>query len=51
MRWIWVIAAGAYFYAKAQNTCNSPHVITSLPFIQTGLTTCGTGDDYSNVDA
>lgn len=33
------------------STCLNPIVIPSLPFTQTGRTTCGFGDDYSSVDA
>jgi len=33
----------------AQNTCASPHAITSLPFSQANLTTCGKVNDYQNL--
>ncbi|MEZ4888925.1 MAG: gliding motility-associated C-terminal domain-containing protein [Chitinophagales bacterium] len=33
--------------SNAQNTCSNPTAINSLPFAQTNLTTCGTGDDYT----
>jgi hypothetical protein len=32
-------------------TCGNPHVIGSLPFTATGLTTCGAGNDYTSADA
>ncbi len=32
-------------------SCANPIVIPSLPFSQTGKTTCGFGDDYSSLDA
>lgn len=35
----------------AGSTCLTPQIIPSLPFNQTGQTTCGYGDDYSSVDA
>ncbi|MEM7038010.1 MAG: hypothetical protein AAF570_13585, partial [Bacteroidota bacterium] len=37
-------------YAKidAQNTCATAQAIPSFPFNQTGLTTAGTGDDYTS---
>lgn len=31
----------------AGSTCGNPLVVNTLPFNQTGLTTCGYGDDYS----
>lgn len=31
--------------------CNNPFTIASLPFNQTGMTTCGFGDVYSSLDA
>jgi len=35
------------FISNAQNTCADAIVIGSIPYNQTGLTTCGAGDDYS----
>jgi hypothetical protein len=35
----------------AGSTCGNPVTIPSLPFTQTGRTTCGFGDDYSSLDA
>lgn len=32
-------------------SCVTPFVIGSLPFNQTGMTTCGFGDDFSSADA
>lgn len=32
-------------------TCGSPVAITSVPYVQTGLSTCGAGDDYSSSDS
>lgn len=29
-------------------SCSNPHVIASLPFTATGLTTCGAGNDYQS---
>ncbi len=41
-----------YFYAFGQgNTCANPEVISALPFTQTGMTTCGFGNDYNSADA
>lgn len=34
-----------------QQTCIDPHVINSLPFVATGLTTAGIGNDYGPSDA
>jgi hypothetical protein len=33
------------------STCGNPHVVPSLPFTATGLTTCGNGNDYTSFDA
>jgi hypothetical protein len=32
-------------------TCGNPHIIPSLPFTATALTTCGAGNDYTAADA
>lgn len=32
-------------------TCSSAYAIPNLPFNQTGMTTCGYGDDFSSADA
>ncbi|MGC6432871.1 MAG: hypothetical protein ACON4M_01600, partial [Crocinitomicaceae bacterium] len=39
------------FISNAQNTCADAIVIGSIPYNQTGLTTCGAGDDYSSSSA
>ncbi len=36
---------------SAQQTCSNPHLINSLPFVEIGLTTAGSGDDYGPSDA
>ena len=38
-------------FAQSGSTCSNPFIISSLPFTQTGMTTCGFGDDYSSGDA
>ncbi len=37
--------------AQAGASCANPFVISSLPYTQTGMTTCGFGDDFSSLDA
>ncbi|MBI5218766.1 MAG: PKD domain-containing protein [Bacteroidia bacterium] len=37
-----------FLKAQTGSTCTNAHVITSLPFDSTGLTTGGTGDNYSS---
>ncbi|MBU0763305.1 MAG: hypothetical protein KJ607_00555 [Bacteroidetes bacterium] len=37
--------------AQVGADCTTPHVITSLPFSQTGLTTAGSGNDFDETDA
>ena len=32
-------------------TCSNPHIVPSLPFVATGLSTCGAGNDYTSLDA
>ncbi len=32
-------------------TCSNPHIIPTLPFVATGLSTCGAGNDYTSLDA
>ncbi|MFH2142235.1 MAG: T9SS type A sorting domain-containing protein [Bacteroidota bacterium] len=34
------------YVAQPGMDCNNPHIITSIPFQQTGMTTQGFGDDY-----
>jgi len=38
-------------YAQVGSTCSNPNVLLSLPFSQTGMTTCGFVSDYSPADA
>ena len=40
---------GTYNVVKAQagTDCANPHIISSLPFVQAGLTTAGFGNDYT----
>lgn len=35
----------------AGSTCGAPYVIDALPFVETGMTTEGFGNDYSSTDA
>lgn len=35
----------------AGGSCASPYIIPAIPFNQTGLTTCGQGDDFSSASA
>ena len=37
--------------AQAGASCANPFVLATLPFNQTGMTTCGFGDDFSSLDA
>jgi len=37
--------------AQIGSTCANPHALLSLPFSQTGMTTCGFVSDYSAADA
>lgn len=37
--------------AQPGSTCANPFVLNSLPFVQTGMTTCGFGDEFSSLDA
>lgn len=34
--------------AQSGTDCNDPHIINSIPFVQTGLTTQGFGNDYTS---
>ena len=38
-------------YAQVGSTCSNPYVITTFPFTQTGMTTCGFGNNYTSTDA
>ncbi len=48
---ITMLLAGFVATAKAQNTCATPDVISSVPYSVAGLTTIGTGNDYDDLDA
>ncbi|MGB1206141.1 MAG: T9SS type A sorting domain-containing protein [Chitinophagales bacterium] len=37
--------------APSGSTCDDPSIITSLPFVETGMTTAGFGDDYNEANA
>ena len=53
MKKIYLILFLAISYAASAqvgSTCGNPMMITSLPYTNTGLTTCGFGDDYSSAD-
>jgi PKD repeat protein len=46
-----LILISAYSYAQVGNTCTTPHVVTSLPFNATTLSTASAGNDYGSTDA
>ncbi|MFH0893537.1 MAG: PKD domain-containing protein [Bacteroidota bacterium] len=46
-----LLAFSNSLFAQIGSTCATPHVIPSLNFVQTGLSTSGTGNNYDQNDA